>query len=422
MTSHDSKPDDEATGSRFARWRGLLAVALASVRTQTVAARGRTLATICIVALIVANLLLVTGVALALADDDPVDHDADLRIVPDDNDVHSSVTGVEGTRLGESHDRAATIAEREGITHATPMLAEPLKVENPESGRSEYILVVGIVPGEEPMTAAGLPTDSLEPGDAHYADGAYDGSPTGEIVLSTAAADSLEADADGALVLDSENGELETQYTVTAIEDAEGSETETPVALVHLSELQSLTGADEGGLADRVLVWGDADAAQAGAGEAYPNAAVVTDGSPTVHSLFDDRLALVTSVLALLVATTTCSLLVAITAGLQVEADRQMLATLGTVGFPTGSRLVVVAATTLITAAVGAALGLGLGVGGIVTTNAIATATVAPESVAVVHSLFVPYAFLVALLSTLLALPYPLLLAARTEILTEVGR
>ncbi|MFC4438645.1 MULTISPECIES: FtsX-like permease family protein [Natrialbaceae] len=422
MTTRDPKTDDSTFGNRFTRWRGLLTVALASVRTRAkTSAKGQTLATICIVALTVANLLLVTGIALALADD-PVDHDADLRVVPGDGDIHSSVTGVEGSRLGESHDRAATIAERDGVTHATPVLAEPLRVANPDSDRSEYILVVGIVPGSESTSVAGLPTDALEPGDPHHADGTYDGSPTGEIVLSTAAADSLEADADDSLTLESEAGDLETQYTVTAVEDAERGETESPVALVHLSELQSLTGADEGGLADRVLVWGEDDAAQAGAAAAYPNAAAETDGTADIRALFGDRLALATSALALVVALSICSLLVATTAGLAVEADRQTLATLAAVGFPTGSRLVVVAVTTLTTAGLGALLGLVLGVAGIAATNAAATATVAPEAVATVHPLFVPYAFGVALLSTLVALPYPLALAARTDILAEVSR
>jgi putative ABC transport system permease protein len=419
MTARDSSPDGDAPRSRTSRWHGLLELAVAIVRTQTVTASGRTLATICVVALTVANLLLVTGVALALADDRP-DHDADLRIVPDDADVHASVAGVESSRLGESEDRAATIAERDGVTHATPVLTEPIRVDHPAAERSTHLLLVGVVPGEEPTTVAGLPTGGLE------SDAEADDDPTGEIVLSGAAADALEADAEDELALEGEgeDDDSERNQTVTAVEDraSDGDDEGPPVALVHLADLQSLTGADESGLADEVLVWGETDAAEAGAADAYPDAGLETDSTTDVRSLFGDGLALATSALALVVALSICSLLVATTAGLRVEADRRTLATLGAIGFPTGSRLLVVAATTLGTATVGALLGLLLGVGGIAATNAIATATVAPEAVAVVHPLFVPYALGVALLSTLVALPYPLALAARTDALAEVSR
>ncbi|TYL36720.1 ABC transporter permease [Natronococcus pandeyae] len=422
MREREPGIDEETPRSRAARLRGLLEVALAVVRAQTVTARGRTIATVCIVALTVANLLLVTGVALALADDEPVAHDAELRVVPDDSGVHGTATGVEGPRLGESHDRAATIAEHDGVTHATPVLTEPVRIEHPETGHDQYLLLVGVVPGPEPTTIAGLSTDTMESGDSQYADGTDDGDPAGEIVLSTEAAETLEADAGDSLEPGSEVEDPGRSYTVVDVDEPADGDTEIPVALVHLSELQSMTGADTAGLADQVLVWGEADAAQTAAADAYPEAELETGGPTDIRTLFGDELALATSVLALIVAFAVCSLLVATTAGLRVESDRRTLATLGAVGFPTGSRLLVVATTTLATAGAGALLGLVLGVGGIAATNAIATATVAPEAVAVVHPLFVPYAIGVAVLSTLVALPYPLALAARTDLLAEVDR
>ncbi|MFU8867037.1 FtsX-like permease family protein [Natronococcus sp.] len=400
---HDSGADSR----RSSRWWGLLAVAVGLVRTQTRTARGRTLATILVVALTVANLVLVTGVALALADDGEAGHDADARIVADDGDLLGSVAGVESPRLGESPDRAERIADRDGVDHASPVLREPIRVDHPDADGSAYLLLVGVVPGDEPSTVAELPTADLEPA----------GSSDARIVLSRAAAAELGAEPGDPLSLE---GVDTRSTTVAAVEDGSGDEA--PVALVHLEVLQSLSGAEGSGLADEVLVWGEGDAIREGAAETYPDAALEGEGAPDVRALFGDGLALATSALALVVALGICSLLVATTAGMRVEADRRTLATLGAIGFPTPSRLAVVATTTLATATVGALLGVGLGIVGIRLTNALATATVAPEAVAALHPLLAPYALAVALVSTLLALPYPLSLAARTDVLAEVGR
>ncbi|WP_255171763.1 ABC transporter permease [Natrononativus amylolyticus] len=406
-------------GNRRTRWVGLVRLSIARVRAQ--ASRytpGLTVPTIVIVALTVSNLVLVTGVALALADTDPTADDADVRIVASGGDAQSSVAGAEGVRLGAAHDRTAPIADREGVTHATPALSEPVLVTAPESDRAEYVTVVGVVPGPEATTVSGLSTEHLEPGDPHYADGAYDGPRAGEIVLSTAAADALGVDDGETVALESAADGTTQSHEVTAVEPAAEDEA---VALVHLSELQALTGADGEDLADRILVWGDEDAAQAAGEEAYPNATVETDGV-ALESLFADDLALVTSVLALLTGIVLCSLFVATTVGLSVDSDRRALAVLAALGFSSRSRLAIVAVATVTTALVGALLGTALGFAGIVVVNAVATATFAPGAVAVSDPVLVPYALVVTVVSVLVALPYPLAIAARTDVLAEVER
>ncbi|WP_293032323.1 ABC transporter permease [Natronococcus sp.] len=401
---HDSGADLR----RSSRWWGLLALAVALVRAQLTTARGRTLATVLVVALTVANLVLVTGVALALADDGETGHDADARLVADGGDITGSVAGVEPPRLGDSPDRAERIADRDGVDHASPVLREPIRVDHSEVDGSAYLLLVGVVPGPE-TTVADLQTGSLE--------GEPAGSGDAELVLSRAAADELGVEQGDRLSLE---GVERHSATVSAVE--EGPDGEPPAALVHLEVLQSLSSAEGSGLADEVLIWGERGAVQDGAAETYPDATLEGDGTTDVRALFGDGLALATSALALIVALGICSLLVATTAGMRVEADRRTLATLGAVGFPTGSRLAVVATTTLATATAGALLGVGLGVVGIWLMNVLATATVAPEAVAALHPLLVPYALAVAVVSTLVALPYPLALAARTDALAEVGR
>jgi putative ABC transport system permease protein len=417
----------DASGSgRRARWRGIVGLTLSRWwhrATRTTASR--IASTIAAVALTIALLVVVTGIALALADGGVTNRDdADVRITPEEGGTLSAVDGVEGPRLGATNERAATVRSHDGVDHASPVLLETGQLESSE-GDPRTVRLVGIVPDDGSRTVAGLPTSGLESGDPHYANGSYSGPRTGEIVLSSTAAERLGAAPGDELAVSmgasGRTGDLAPSVRVTAVADVAGG-SDAPVALVHLSELQSVSGADDGQLADRVLVWGDSEAAQSAAADAYPRAAVEVAGGTDPSSLFEDGLAFATSVIALLVSVTICASFVATTMGMTVDEDRRILAVLESVGFPTRSRLAVVAVSTGITTLVGSVVGIGLGMIGIVVVNTVAAGTVAPGTVAHFHPLFVPYAIAVALCSGLVAVPYPLAVAARTSVLEEVNR
>lgn len=419
----DGLPEDVET-KRRTRWTGLVGLTLSRWwQRATGTTAGRIVSTVGAVALTIAFLLVVTGIALALADGGAATRDdADVRITPTEGSTLSSVDGVEGPRLGATNERAGTIRSHDGVDHASPVLVETVRLEAAD-GDPKTVRLVGVVPDGESRTVAGLPTDRLESGDSHYANGSYDGPQNGGIVLSHTAADRLGAsDGDELAVSRGPMRSNEASVTVRAVADAEGEEADAPIALVHASELQSVSGAADGQLADRVLVWGDSDAAQSAATDAYPDASIEVAGSADPAALFEDGLAFATSVIALIVGVTICASFVATTMGMTVDEDRRTLAVLESIGVPTRGRLAVVAISTAITTFVGSLVGVGLGAAGIVGVNAIASATVAPGAVAQFHPLFVPYAIAVALLSGLVAVPYPLAVAARTSVLSEVGR
>ncbi|QFU83776.1 ABC transporter permease [Natronorubrum aibiense] len=424
----DDRFDVASTGTRRARWRGLVGLEVVRLWRRTIRTRsGRLVATIGAVALTIALLVIVTGIALGLADGSAVTHDdADVRITPEGSATLSAVDGVEGPRLGATNERAETIRADDGVAHASPVLVEPVQLEAAD-GEARTILFVGVVPDDEPRTVGGLSTESLEPGDPQYANGSYNGSRTGEIVLSATAADRLEADTDATLTVSGPHRSSETpasSFTATAVETGDGNtdDAASPVALVHLSDLQTIAGASDGQLADHVLVWGESDAATTAATEAYPDATVQSTGGTDPSALFGDGLAFATSLLALVVGVTICASFVATTAGMTVNEDRRTLAVLESVGYPTHSRLTIIAVSTLLTTLCGALVGVILGIGGIHALNAAASATVAPGAVAQVHPVIVPYAIGVAIVSGLVAVPYPLAVAARTSVLSEVGR
>lgn len=419
---------DDTDGTRRGRWNALIGFSISRLWNRATRTRsGRIAATTTAVALTIALLIVLTGIALALADGGVVsENDATVEIEPADSASASAIDGVESPRLGETNERAATISAEDGVDHASPVLVEPVRLENGD-GEPRTILMVGVVPDGDRRTVAGLPTDGLEAGDSHYDTGSYAGPPREEILLSTAASERLEATEGDELSVAGGNAavpaDMAPSVTVSGVETA-GSEgeNEAPIALVHLSELQHVSGAANGELADRVLVWGEADAAEAASEAAYPNAAIESPDGIALDSLFDDGLALATSVLALVASIAICASFVATTMGMTVDEDRQTLAVLESVGFPTISRLVIVALSTLATTAVGALVGVGLGVGAIHVVNAAASATIAPGAIAVSHPLFVPYGVGVALLAGLVAVPYPLAVASRTSVIEEVSQ
>lgn len=406
------------------RWRSLCRFALARAASRVRTAPRQTAALVGVVALTIALLVIVTGIGVALAEDPSAEGDADLRVTPADGGTLSAVVDVEGPRLGTVHDRTAPIDARDDVDYATPVLVEVVQIRGPASDEPVTVVAFGIVPNDPAPTVAGVPTDALEPGDPHYADGSYDGPRTGDVVLSEAAADQLGAAEDDPLTVRSpQTGAISQAHDVTAVEDPqlEDVPADHPVVVFRLSELQALSGADDGGLADQVLVATDSSAAEGALEEAYPNATVESTDDEAA-SVRDDDLALATSLVAFVVGLSICSLFVATAGALSVERDRRTLAVLAAVGFSGRARLGVVGLTTMAFVLAGGVLGLVVGIAGIAITNAVATATVAPGAIATVRPAFVPYGLGVALVAGLLALPYPLALASRTDPIDELGR
>ncbi|MXV61826.1 ABC transporter permease [Natronorubrum sp. JWXQ-INN-674] len=378
-----------------------------------------------LVAVTIALLVIVTGLSVALADDTTED-EADIRVVPEDGGTLSPVVEIEGPRLSDAHERTATIDDREDVDYAVPVLMEVVQAGTPDSDDPVNVLAVGIVPSEGSPPVGGVSTDALEPGDPHYADGSYDGPETGDAVLSSGAAAQLEAEeTDQLFLMSPRTGALSQPHEVTAIDD--GADTaslssELPVVVVRLSELQTLTGAAEEDLADQVLVGTESSAAEAAVEETYPNATVESDGDAGLAALQDDDLALATSAIALVVGIGICTLFITTASALVVERERQTLAVLASVGFPTRSRLAIVAIMTLGLTIAGGLIGIAVGYGGIALTNYLAMETVTSSAIATTHPAFIPYALGVAIGAGLFAMPYPLYLAARTDAIAELRR
>ncbi|MFC6716027.1 FtsX-like permease family protein [Natrialbaceae archaeon GCM10025810] len=386
---------------------------------------GRIAVTVGLVAVTIALLVVVTGISVALAGGTTTNDEVDLRVTPHDGGTLSPVVGVEGPRLDDVHERTATIDDRADVDYATPVLLEIVQVRTVDGGEPTNVLAVGVVPGEETPPVAGISTARLDPGDPYYAGGDYDGSQTGDVVLSSGAADQLNAStADPLLIRSPRSGAVSQSHEVTAVDDAAttGVTGDLPIVVLRLSELQTLTGAAEEDLADQVLVGTESAEAKAAIEETYPDATVESGDASGLAELREDDLALATSVTMLVVGIGICTLFIATTSGLLVERERRTLAVLTAVGFPRRSRLAIISVMSLSLTVVGGVVGIVLGYAGIALTNAVAMATVTSSPIAATDPRFIPYGLSVAIIAGVLALPYPLYLATNTDVIAELQR
>ncbi|WP_245742036.1 ABC transporter permease [Natrinema salaciae] len=428
---------DRPRGRRRRRWLGLFRVSVGRQVSQLRRLPRQTAVTVSLVALTIALLVVVTGISAGLAADSTGTDEVDVRVMPEGGGTLSPIVDVETVRLGDVHEGIATIERRDGVAYATPVLTDVVRIRTGDDDEPETVLAMGVVPPDEPTAVEGVSTASLEPGDPQFANGSYDGPRTGEVVLTDTVAEEINASAGDELAVTSptSGGAFQvgsdgrpSDYTVTSVDDTENNDLsgELPLVVLHLSELQSLTGADDGDLADQILVETESDASTAGAesaaAEAYPNATIQSGSESGFASIRSDELALATSLVAMVVATAICSLFVATSSALTVDRDRQAIAVLAAIGFSVRSRLAIVAITTLSLTLAGAVAGVALGVVGVSITNYAATATVAPGPIATLRPVMVPYAVGVALVAGILALPYPLSLVARTNVVAELGR
>ena len=383
-------------------------------RTASRTARSRQVAFAAVgVALAVGLVVTVGGVALALASG-PVagDGSVDYRVVPSGGSVESIAVRVGGPKLGGVHATAAELSADPRVEYATPVDFQVLRVSNPATDAGEYVLFVGVVP-EPDASVAGLPLSALRPGDPHYANGSFDGEWTGEVVVSEAAGRLLDATPGTALRIEAApdrsfavvgRAEATTEYGPASV----------PVAVVHLAELQAVTGGTAADQADQILVRTDDRSVRRDIARLYPRTEVVAAGDLT-GDLSRSGLPLAVALTALVTALTVGTLLVGTTMGLATVDDRRSLATFAAVGLSGRSRVLVVLVEVLTVAVLGGLLGVALGVGGVALANALSRRYVGVP-VATVDARLLLAGLVVAVLIGLLAAVYPVWLGRRTPV------
>ena len=375
------------------------------------------------VAVAVAMVTAVSGVALGLASQSVVQADGvDYWVVPEGGDLTTVAVATEGPRLGDTHDLTARLRADPRVTYATPVLLQVTPVRTAASDDPTYVLFVGVVPpedGADSPRVAGLSAAALSPGDPHYASGTYDGPWTGELVASPAATEALGVGVGDDLTAGS--GAANRSFRVASVGgDTATGVGATPVALVHLSELQSVTGARSGDTADQLLVATNDPGVRSDLETLYPRTQVVTRSGLSGEDVSTTSLPVAMALAAFLVSLAVGALFTATTMGLEVTRDRRTLATLAALGYGDRSLVVLVATETLVLSLFGGVAGVALGVVGVVATNA-AVAQVGLPRVAMLHPALVPLGVGTAALIGLVAAPYPVWLSRRAAVSEVLG-
>ncbi len=407
--------------TRRAKAVGLVRLGVARVRYRLLAGSTRqTLLSVLGVALAVTLVLSVTSVSLGLASQGEVRTEAaDFWVVPAENQG-SAIVGVEGTRFGQVHPVAERLNARGDVAHATPVLSDITRIRA-GGGEPTQVFVVGVIPGEEGGSIIGLPTDALSPGDPYYANGGYDGRWTGQAVLSKSATTALNV-SDGERLTATGSDQRTYQLRVEESHRAQAPGlAQFPVAVVHLSEAQRLTGAANSDKADRFLVDSTDPAVREVLTGLYPNSEVVSQRGLMAHNLRTSDLPLAMSVAAGLIAVVAGVLTIVTTTGFEVADDGESRAVLAAMGVSRSTRYGLIVTETVATAAMGGLAGI---LGWLAVVGAIAAAGEGGATVptAVARPELAAYGFVLAVLVGLLSLPFLLLFTRRSSLVEALPR
>jgi|APHM01.1.fsa_nt_gi ABC-type transport system, involved in lipoprotein release, permease component len=395
------------------------AVARTLNRLRTPGSR-RIILTLAGVMIAIALMITVSGVSLGLATQSAVQGDnVDYWIVPETGNLNTIAISTEQTRLGDTHQLTSRLKSDDRIRYATPVLSQVVPVQTQTTTNPEYILLIGVIPpnGSNP-TIASLPTATLTPGDPYFNANRSADAWTGELVASQAAVTVLNTSA-GETVMTA------TDRTFSIINVAD-SELRTgvgaaPVALVHLSELQTITGAANGDTASQILVSSNNQRVRTAIEGIYPQTDVVTRTGFAGQNVSTSSLPVAMGIAAFVVSLIIGVLFTATIMGLEITHDRQFIAILNAVGYTERSIGFVVALQIVTVCLIGGVSGSLLGIGGIYGINTLLARTLSLPAVGIIDLRLIPYGIATAIIIGVLSLPYPVWLARRTTI-TEALR
>lgn len=405
------------------RYAGLLRLAAGRIAGRFRRGEGKQLA-VSIFGVAIAIMVMVTvgGVALGLASQSAIQgDDVDYWIVPEDRTASSIAVSVEGSQLGGTHATADRLNRDPQIEYATPVLLQVVEVRVPASDTSEYVIAAGVIPGGDGRNILGTSTAALTPRDPYYANGTYNGSWTGEVVASEAAADLLSAETGDAFVLPRQQSNKSLQVVNVSTGSYTTGAGPLPVVVLHQSELQAITDSTAGDPADQILVSTTASGLKPRLEGLYPRTTVVTKSGFAEQSVSTSSLPVAIAITAVLTAVIVGTLFVATMMGLELHAGRKRLAVLTTIGYQTRSRAFLVVAETFMLTVSGTAFGVLLGLGGIQLTNILAEQYLGVQSVAVFDTRLVLAAGVVAGIIAVAASVYPVWLTRRTDVLEVLG-
>jgi putative ABC transport system permease protein len=267
-----------------------------------------------------------------------------------------TVGGIQNSLL-DAHETQREIESRPEVASAEAMAFQSVYVS---ATTDNFTTVVGVgVTGN----GSGVKLNAFERGDRHYANGSYDGPMTNAVILSRRTADRLGVSTGETVYV---GGTLASArrnaFTVVGVNQRFATFLGAPTAVLHLSELQTITGRTGSDRASMIGIRVRDGAAPAAVADdierAHPTLRVRTQ-QQQFRAVFENQGAILASAATLVILALVVGIgLVANTLGLVVYQQRRELAALRAVGVRTRTLVGVVGAQGLVLSVLGATLGL----------------------------------------------------------------
>lgn len=350
-------------GSRF---RAAIGIAWAQLRHYRI----RSVLAVLGVALAVVTVVVLVGVgvsALSVGDAGINRIDADLWATAGPASFAPSTAGSVNNQLFDAHNVTRDIERAEGVSHAQGISFQTVYVG---AERQDYDTIIAAG-----TTGNGSQFDieqgrTFSGGDAHYANGSYDGPMSGEVLIDKRTAEQLnievgdEIHIGGTVVAADEN-----TFTVVGITNDVARYIGAPTIVMHLSELQEVSGSTGIDPASTIIIQVDEDADEERVrndlSASYPDLTFRTN-SDQLEAVLQSQSAIIASAVTLAgLAVGSGITLVVNVFGLLVYQQRRQLAALKASGVSVSTLLLVTLVEGLIVGGLGALLGIALAAPGI---------------------------------------------------------
>jgi putative ABC transport system permease protein len=311
--------------------------------------KGRTFFTALAIAIAVSMAILLVSVGVGLKQGAALmyDNEVDYWVMPQDSSVTDLVSNSEKTMLGEVHQSIGNISSNPDIKGATPVLNRLLYASSGHG--TKVILGVGIVPGSVDALPASAP--AFTPGDSHFKGGVR----TGEVVINEKTAQLLEVKPGDTLYLGASSTTLNNSFRVMGVISA-AEYSMSPIAALHLSELQELTGNLKGDRANYIIAQGNNSFGFLKG--LFPNALILSSAEYSAYSVVSDKKILATAIAISVVSMLIAVLFISSTMILSINEKKQEFAVMMAIGVSQRSITKMVLYESIILSVFGAVLGI----------------------------------------------------------------
>ena len=306
--------------------------------------RSRTAFTLSAIAIAVAMTILMTSTGLGLKAGSSAMYaqEVDYWIIPSGSGVTDPITNSEQTMLGRVHRTIETIIEHPGVNGASPILNKVIYAsDSGDGGEPKVIIGIGVIPGSidvAPVSSEGF--TSGDPGD------------TREAVVNEKTARLLDVRTGDVIYAGESQTSLQPFKIVNVIAIPEYSLS--PIIVLHLSELQEITGNRDGDRANQIIVSGGTkDFLES----IYPDATVLSNTESMAHTICSDEKILATTLAVASVSILICILFISTTMIVSVSEKQGEFAVMMAIGISDATIVRIVLCESILLSMTGGILG-----------------------------------------------------------------